>query len=335
MDRPEDKQPAASIIIPAFNASEFILATLDSISAQKTSSRLEVIVVNDGSTDSTREIVESYPGMQINCITIENSGGPSRPRNIAIAAATGRYIVIFDSDDLMLPGKIENSLRLLDHYPEAGFLFTNFQSVDSAGNILKADFLERYDTLYSLPYKDAKDSARIIQSEDLLHGLAVANFIGTSSVVIRRSVLDEVGNFDEQLRYGEDFHLWVRLANKHTAIFLDKVLHQYRIHENSISNANHSERLENLIALNSEYLSPEFPEFFREKSRKRIGRISYNLAKRYLKSGDYVKASKFGQLAIDSGHKIVNSKLILLASKLPLQIATTGIRLLKKVMQRR
>lgn len=332
MAAPEN-QPAASVIIPAFNASEFIQATLNSINEQNTSSLLEVIIVNDGSTDSTQQIVENYSSdLWVKCITIENSGGPSRPRNIAIREATGKYIVIFDSDDLMLPGKIESSLKLLDQCEEAGFLFTNFQSVDSAGTLLRADYLRTYDTLYSLPYTQLSDSGRLIQSTDLLRGLAAANFIGTSSVVVRKSILEEVGMFDEELKNGDDFNLWVRLANKYPAIFLNRVLHQYRIHEKSISNANHGRRLENLITLHSKHLSPEFPEFFREQSKRKIGQYSYNLAKRYLKLGENLKARKFGQLAIDYNHSVLKSRLIVLASRLPFHVTSMAIRSIKKIV---
>lgn len=329
-------QQAASIIIPAFNASEFIQATLDSISAQKTHSQLEVIIVDDGSTDSTREVVDNYSSdLRVKCISIENSGGPSRPRNIAIAEATGKYIVIFDSDDIMLPGKIESSLELLNQCEEAGFLFTNFQSVDPSGSLLEADYLKSYDTLYSLPYNKLSDYGRLIQGADLLRGLSAANFIGTSSVVIRKSILEEVGMFDEELKNGDDFNLWVRLANKYPAIFLNKVLHQYRIHENSISNANHGRRLENLITLHSKHVSTEFPEFFRKRSKEKVGQYSYSLAKRYLKLGENMKARKFGQIAIYNNHNVLKSQFIVFASRLPFKIAPIVVRRIKKIVERR
>lgn len=335
MNSAEDSKPVASIIIPAFNASKFIKGTLDSISAQQHSFQIEVIVVNDGSGDQTQEIVEKYPMMAVKCITIENSGGPSRPRNVAISEATGEYIFIFDSDDLMLPGKIETSLQFLEEHKEAGFLFTNFQSIDSNGKLLNSDYLKNYNTFYSLPNRKLTSTGRIIQGSDLLEGLATSNFIGTSSVVVRRSALEDVGVFDEELKNGDDFNLWVRLANKYPAIFLNRALHQYRIHENSISNANHSRRLENLVILHSKHLALDYPEFFRRRSNEKIGRYSYNLAKLYLKSGDNSKASKFGKLAINSGHKVLKSRLIVLASKLPVRITALGIRTINKVLQRR
>lgn len=227
--------PRASIIIPAYNAAEYIGTTLDSILTQ-TFKDFECIIVDDGSTDNTIETVKSYSDRRIKLIEQENSGGPAKPRNVGISCASGDYIFMFDSDDLMAPNKLEISINALDANPSADFLFTNFSSIDEHGDDIKSDFLEEYDTLWSLCGGRPPERAVVeIASADIYAALIKINFIGTSSVVLRRSALTNENKFDESLSNSDDRLFWILFTKAHHAVFVNDRLHQYRHRHGSIS----------------------------------------------------------------------------------------------------
>lgn len=287
----------ASIIIPAYNSAETLPETLESIVSQLTPSE-EVIVIDDGSTDDTRGVVQPYLDENVIYVWQPNSGGPASPRNHGIKIARGKYIILFDSDDLMLPGKIEASISALETNPESAMLFTNFQAIDNSGEIVNDNFLKHYETLWQIKHKKLSPTLRQISGEDLLHGLSIANFVGTSSVVVQKSALEIVGEFDESVNNGDDFNMWARLSTNFSSLYLDSIYHQYRIHPNSISKSNPVKRLKNLVKLHLKHTSEDFPEFFREACRKKVARYSYIISKLSLKSGNSKECRKYAKLAL-------------------------------------
>lgn len=226
----------ASIIIPAYNAEDYIEKTINSILHQDYSD-YEVIVVNDGSTDSTENKVQTLAQQhpKIKCVTLPNSGGPAKPRNVGIDCAKGEYIFIFDADDLMLPGKLKRSIECLDASPDADLLFTNFSTIDAEDNILNENFLNDYDSLWNL-ISDLSPGYAAIESAKVHPALIRVNFIGTSSVVLRKSSLSAADKFDESLRNSDDRLFWMLFSMNHNFVFLNHILHQYRILPGSISN---------------------------------------------------------------------------------------------------
>lgn len=226
----------ASIIVPAYNAEKYIESTIKSILDQDFSD-FEIIVVNDGSTDTTEAKVKAISVLdsRVKYIAQSNSGGPATPRNVGIDNAKGDYIFIFDADDLMLPGKLRLSIELLDENPSADLLFTNFSSIDENGNIQKGNFLEEYDTLWNIVGGKNIDHC-ILESEKIHPALIKINFIGTSGVVLRRKALALSDRFNEQLKNSDDRLFWMIFSMRHTFIFLNKLLHQYRVLKTGISN---------------------------------------------------------------------------------------------------
>ncbi len=224
----------ASIIVPVFNAENYIEETLKSILHQSFSD-FEIIVVNDGSTDATEEKVKGIIDDRIKYIKQENSGGPAGPRNIGLRESKGEYIFIFDADDIMLPEKLHLSVSAMDSHPEADLLFTNFATIDEQGGQLKENFLEEYETLWELLDRNSS-SPIVIDPELICPALVRVNFIGTSSVALRKKTLLSSDIFNESLKNSDDRLFWILFSRNHKFIFLNKVLHQYRILKNSISN---------------------------------------------------------------------------------------------------
>lgn len=225
----------ASIIIPAFNAEKYIKETLDSIICQSMPS-FECIIVDDGSTDKTAEIVRSIKDERIKLITIASSGGPSVPRNVGLTKAKGEYVFLFDADDVMAPDKLKLSVAALDSNQNSNFLFTNFSEVDKSGNILQENFLKKYSFLWTVLNRCAEmGGVYWLSSEVIYSALVNVNFVGTSSVAIRRSALQPADRFNEELKNSDDRLFWLRFTKKHNAIYLNECLHQYRSLDNGIS----------------------------------------------------------------------------------------------------
>ena len=177
------------VVIPAKNASPFIGRALASVDAQAVSP-LEVVVVDDGSTDDTAEICQAH-GVQV--VRLGQSRGPSAARNAGVAATTAPAIAFLDADDEWLPDHAQGLLRTL--------------SVD--GVTFAASDAERFGSQNGLVPHGLSDGAGL----DLPDLFILENPIIQSAVMIRRTAFDAVGGYDEALRYSEDYDLWYRMLD--------------------------------------------------------------------------------------------------------------------------
>lgn len=197
-----------SVIIPAYNAGRYIRKALDSVLGQ-TYKDIEVIVVDDGSADDTRGIVlQHYPSVRY---FHQQNGGVAAARNRALREARGELIAFLDADDVWLPTKVEKQVAYLVAHPDVGWLSTNQVYFDETG----------------ITGEDARKRERLFTG-DLVRNLFMCSGITPSTLMVRRSVLDDVGGFEEGLRIGEDDNLWMRMAMKHRADLLDENLVMYR-----------------------------------------------------------------------------------------------------------
>ncbi|MTI98614.1 MAG: glycosyltransferase [Marinobacter adhaerens] len=239
--------PKASIIIPAYNAEQYIGQTLRSILGQSFED-FEVIVVDDGSTDQTARVVNEFNDARIRYFHQANSGRPAAPRNRAIRECLGELVFIFDSDDIMLPGKLATTIKCMDQAPEAGLAFTGFACIDEQGSVINPSFLAAYSTLAGLEKEPVGNNAFLIRARTALRGLAASNYLGTSGVAIRRHVFDVVGGFDEDVRNSDDFLMWQAIASRFNLLYIPEIYHQYRVRSGSISLRSIEDRAPGLIA---------------------------------------------------------------------------------------
>ncbi|MBZ0333683.1 glycosyltransferase family 2 protein [Marinobacter sp. AL4B] len=239
--------PKASIIVPAYNAAQYISKTLDSILNQSFQD-FEIIIIDDGSSDQTASIIDQYDDPRIRYHHQANSGKPAIPRNRAIKKARGEFIFIFDSDDIMLPEKLATTIECMEQTPQAGLAFTGFACIDEGGHVINPDFLAPYQTLHNLEKIAVSDNAYLIQAREALKGLAVSNYLGTSGVAIRRGVFEQVGGFDEDVRNSDDYLMWQAVASRYDFIYIPAIFHQYRVRSGSISLRSIEDRAPGLIA---------------------------------------------------------------------------------------
>lgn len=185
--------PRVSVIIPAFNAAGCVRRAVDSVLGQSFQD-VELLVVDDGSTDATRAILAEY-GNRVRLLAREN-GGPAAARNHGLHHARGEYVAFLDADDYWIAEKLERQVELLDTQPAVGFCSTATQVVDSAGR----------------PAGDWPCRPDAGPLPDILfqHGTVISG--STSGVLARRHLIEAIDGFDPALRGFEDPDLWIRLA---------------------------------------------------------------------------------------------------------------------------
>jgi glycosyltransferase involved in cell wall biosynthesis len=283
--------PQVSIIIPTFNSAQYLPETLGSILAQSYS-RYEIILVDDGSTDNTRDIVSSYEH-EVRYVRQDNSGGPARPRNVAIAQARGRYICIFDSDDLMMPEKLARSIEFLGAHPDLGLVFTNFVKFDDGG-LLPGTHLDSYTHFWNLPKELLAPDQYRIRSSVAFDSLFYENYIGTSGVIAPAAVLRAIGPFDEAVTRGglEDRDMWFRVARKYDFGFLNFVGHKYRIRPNSVSRRAISSA-EARVKVIQRYLEPGLPGATKRQAHSLMADCLISLGYQHQLNGDLGAAREY------------------------------------------
>lgn len=221
-----------SVIIPSYNASDTLPDTLKSVLRELGPSD-EVIVVDDGSSDNTAETLGVFKDDRLRYIHQLNSGGPASPRNTGIQNSRGDLILLFDSDDVMLPGKVAAFIEAYESNPDAGMIFSNFRTIDEAGDVLQKRFLDSYELIKNLQLTVSPFYR--IEVPAACRYLARENFVGTSGVGIPSEVFRIVGGFDEKLTNGDDRDLWFRITREFPVVYIPDEYHCYRIRSNSIS----------------------------------------------------------------------------------------------------
>lgn len=212
-----------SVVIPACNAARHIEACLASVFRQRALSP-EVIVVDDGSTDSTREILHGMSGLV--CLSQRNAG-PAAARNAGIARAQGAYVAFLDADDLWPDDKLGKQVALLEAHPDAAMCFGDCRQFDG-------------ERLWPRTLFEGAGHGRRTWGEgpfvpDAYARLLRDNFITTGSVIVRRQVLAELGGFDASLRLVEDLELWLRIARRHPIVWSEDVCLLRRRHGGNLS----------------------------------------------------------------------------------------------------
>jgi glycosyltransferase involved in cell wall biosynthesis len=203
------QRPLVSVIVPTYNRAPIIGPTVQSILAQSCRD-FELIVVDDGSTDSTEEAVRSINDPRLRSYVIPHAGRPAVPRNYGMRLAKGSYIAFCDDDDLWLPNKLEKQLSVLECRQDLLMACTNVTFLPDRAIMKKA----------------GKDETRSF--EYLLFNSDIVN----SSVVMRRSVIDNIGFLDEDVRLkaSEDYDYWCRLLafRDRSVLFMAEPLVYYR-----------------------------------------------------------------------------------------------------------
>jgi glycosyltransferase involved in cell wall biosynthesis len=196
--------PLVSVIIPTWNRAALVVEAAASVLAQDYP-RLELLVVDDGSTDDTRERLAAIGDDRLRLLVNEENLGVSAARNRGIRAAAGEFIALLDSDDLWRPAKLSRQLEFFRHRPAAQICQTGEVWIRNGVRVNPRRRHRKY-------------------SGDIFRHCLPLCIVSPSAVMLRRSLLTAVGLFDESLPACEDYDLWLRIAARHPIYLLDEPL---------------------------------------------------------------------------------------------------------------
>lgn len=221
-----------SVVIPTFNREEMVKDTINSVLHQ-TYSDFNIIVVDDGSTDNTRDAVGSFRDSRIKYIYQENKG-VSASRNTGIKAATSEYVAFLDSDDVYLESSLENVINILKKYPSVDWVWGDKYVIGKDGKRKRQ----------SRSNLTSKVLEPIDQVRDLL-----TSVLTLSTVTARRTCLEEIGGFREDLWFCEDYHFFIRMAKKYRSFYIKEPIIYYRQHTGQTSNVTNKQGKERAFPL--------------------------------------------------------------------------------------
>ncbi len=215
-----EKPPFFSVIVPTYNQDQYLGAALDTLLAQ-TYTNWEAIIVNDGSTDNTKEVIDKYLLIDDRFKSFhKENGGVATALNVGITQAKGEWICWLSSDDLFEPEKLEIHRNAITQHPTINFFHSHWylffeknQQKLATGLWLKTP-----------------------ATEFQVSSFFLTNYIHGNSIAVHRSVFDEVGLFDESLRQGQDFDMWLRISAKFVSYFIDKRTCVTRVHPGQTTN---------------------------------------------------------------------------------------------------
>lgn len=212
--------PFISIIIPLYNKEKFIESTLKSVLNQSFTD-YEILIINDGSTDSSHEKVLQFKDSRIRYFSKEN-GGVSTARNYGIKEATSDFITFIDADDYWYPDFLKGMHQNIQQFPKEK-VFTVAIEIETPNNTIPA--------IYSIERTKNQDC----QIVDYFQASSKESVIWTSSAVFHKSIFSETGDFDINLKSGQDTDLWIRIGLLYPIVFSWKILARYVYDRDSLS----------------------------------------------------------------------------------------------------
>lgn len=255
-----------SIIIPTFNRRDYITTALDSVLAQSYKD-YEIIIIDDGSSDDTKEVLKPYQN-NIRYFYQDNRGIPAT-RNKGIREAQGDYIAFLDSDDYWLPEKLKRQIECFKQNPHHGMVATRCSSITPDGRFRKKN--------------------RPGKSGWVLTDLFKANFIRTSSAMIKKECFEKVGLFDESLPECEEYDLWLRITKHYPIGFINEPLTVYTDNPRGVSTDSLAGRILRLKVLEKDYLKECIPSAL---YRKRLASNYHYVGRHYLNQGEISEGRK-------------------------------------------
>lgn len=269
-----------SIIIPNYNHTRFVRQAIES-ALNQTIRPQEIIIVDDGSTDNSREVVTSY-GDKVHYIWQENQG-LAGARNTGIKAAESEYVGLLDADDIWLPEYLEKMLALANQHPDGAVFYCTAQAMDENGQPLPQVF-----------------GGPVLPSEAIYGKILRANYLIPSTILLRRSTAMEAGLFDQHLRSCEDWDLWLRLLPGHKFYGSQERLVRYRVHGASLStNPEGMQRAATSVIEKNFGLGRGDPKAWSEAERRAHGGLyRYILLLTIQRQRDWVKAADYLRMAL-------------------------------------
>jgi glycosyltransferase involved in cell wall biosynthesis len=216
-----NSMPTMSVVMPCHNHGRFLAESVESILNQ-TYKQLELIIVDDGSSDDSRDVILALArkDSRIRVVLHDRNRGASNSRNDGVRAAQGDFISFCDADDLWMPEKLSVQLKILEENKRYDVVYSDAVIIDGNG----ANTGQRFSQVYRLPRNP---------SGFLFKDLCLRNFINMQTVMLRRDCVQPGELFDERIRWVEDWWCWTRLSKQHLFFYSEQPLSKYRVHSRS------------------------------------------------------------------------------------------------------
>ena len=263
--------PTVSVIIHTYNNEKFIAETVASVLNQ-TYKDYEIIVVDDGSVDGTRDVLMPY--MQKIRYHYKENGGIASAKNAGIGLSQAEFVAFLDHDDLWAPDKLQLQMEHFNENPQIGLVYAKYTSFRDG------------EELRTKPEKG--------YSGWIFKELLSKSFIQTSTVVVKRECLDAVGPYDETFSLGDEYDMFLRIAQKFQCGFVDKGLTRYRVHDTNASNNDFLFDNENLGVYKKVYNNfTDIDGVEKKILRKRIARYSMKVAEGLYSQGKLEESKEY------------------------------------------
>lgn len=298
-------QNLVSVIIPAYNARDFVLDAIASVKAQQHPA-LEIILIDDGSTDGTAELVAAN-APEVRIIRQDNAG-VAAARNTGLLAARGDFITFVDADDGWFPGKLQAQLEYLGAHPEVGLVFHRWL-------VWRPD----ENGVFHWP----SPPTEVLPDQPELSGwlylpLLLDCVIHTSSVMIRRNIVEQVGLFDTALAIGEDYEYWLRVSRLCKIHKLAPVYSFYRSAPGSLTSKPKMQNFEYMVVQRAlerwGRTAPDGRSLPAVAIERRLGKLAFDFAYAHLRSGKTQLARQASVQAFRHGPRRLKPVLFYLAS---------------------
>jgi glycosyltransferase involved in cell wall biosynthesis len=244
-----------SVIVPAHEAEATLGAALESILAQEYRP-LEVIVVDDASSDGTSDVARGYADRGVRVLRLERNAGPAAARNAGLERAQGRYLAFLDADDVWLPGKVAKQVALLEERAERKLVTCDSEYVSQAGTHLRR----------------SHESRPPAAGADAWKTLLRYNYSPTPTVMVRREEALAAGGFDPAIRFGEDLDLWIRLALTGEVAVLSEVLVRIVEWPGSVTGRSGEGEADYVLPFVERYVAQQRARLTGEEARAILGR---------------------------------------------------------------
>jgi glycosyltransferase involved in cell wall biosynthesis len=277
-------RPEVSIIMPVLNGEKYIGEAIESILAQ-TYRDYELIVVDDGCTDGTRDLLKQFETkLRLKVIGHSTRQGITRSVNDGIRAASGRFIAFLDHDDMWFPNFLQSQVTYLHEHPDVGMAHSDFQTITAEGGVIEASVAA------------SRNRKRV--SGHVFPQLFMDSFIVGNSVLIRKECFEHLGPFDEELPWG-DYHMWLRIAKHYKVDYVPEVLTKYRQHatQNTREMPVEKPNMESVALIAIRKLLEQYPEIRRELGektvRRRMAALYFDMAYSWFSRGAFRYARLF------------------------------------------
>ncbi|PQJ59946.1 glycosyl transferase [Vibrio chagasii] len=273
-----------SIVIPTYNCLDYLPKAIGSV-LQQTHQDIELIIIDDNSNDGTSTYLASIQDHRIVKLSTLGVGAP-QARNLGIEKATGEFIAFLDADDFWFPEKIERQLEFHQRYPDMAMSFTNYEHLTEDYEVIVDCFS------YWSQFQNRDE--QFINIDNPLEFIIENNVIGTSTVMVKADVFSQTDSFNADIKYGEDWELWLRMSENHQIGVLNSVEVGYLMRATSVT------QTEDLKLRNLASIETILQRYQNNSQRWNLPQSSFKVAKARILEGyaDYYRSLQQNRQAI-------------------------------------